>query len=84
MGPGGTEQVLIYFKIQRVHRCDRCGMQYPWRLNQCPHCSALTDEELVLFKQRRKQELNEIAGLGRVFLGLAILLLILMVFVATS
>ncbi|MGD8567209.1 MAG: hypothetical protein PVJ39_03815 [Gammaproteobacteria bacterium] len=59
-------------------------MQYPWRLTQCPHCSALTDEELVLFKQRREQELNEIAGLGRVFLGLAILLLILMVFLATS
>lgn len=59
-------------------------MQYPWRLNQCPHCTGLTDDELVLFKQRREQELNEIAGLGRIFLGLAALLLILVVFVATS
>ncbi|MGD8640605.1 MAG: hypothetical protein PVG89_08270 [Gammaproteobacteria bacterium] len=55
-------------------------MQYPWRFTRCPHCSALTDEELVLFKQRREQELNEIAGLGRVFLALAVLLLVLMVF----
>jgi hypothetical protein len=59
-------------------------MQYPWRLTDCPHCSGLTDEELVLFKQRREQELNEIAGLGRVFIALAILLLVLTIMMASS
>jgi hypothetical protein len=59
-------------------------MQYPWQLTRCPHCSGLNEEELVLFKRRREQELNEIAGLGRVFITLAIVLMIFMVFMATG
>jgi len=55
-------------------------MLYAWKLNQCPHCSGLTNEELILFLQRREQELTEIAGLGRVFLIIAILLLMVMVY----
>ena len=49
-------------------------MQYPREQVQCPHCIDLTDAELVDFMQRRDEELSDIAGLGRVFLVLAILL----------
>ena len=67
-----------------VHRCERCKMQYAWRYTQCPHCSGLNDEELVWFNQRREQELNEIAGLGRVFLLLTMVVLFITIVVAAS
>jgi len=79
MGIAGIAAHMVYFRIQRVHRCDRCEMQYAWELTQCPHCSGVNEEELVLFKLRRDQELNEIAGLGRVFIVLAIALLVFMI-----
>ena len=75
---------MFYIKVKLVQRCHRCEMQYSRQLTQCPHCSGLTDEELVWFKQRRDQELQEIAGLGRVFVVLAIIVLIITVFAAAS
>jgi len=51
-------------------------MRYPRNLRQCPHCAGLDNEELAMFKKRRETELDDIAGLGKVFIVLAALLLI--------
>lgn len=61
-----------------VARCSRCAMQYAEELDECPHCRDFSDAEMADFLQRRDEELNNIAGLGRIFLLLALLLLLVL------
>ncbi|HEY5602321.1 MAG TPA: hypothetical protein VIM41_04360 [Gammaproteobacteria bacterium] len=52
-------------------------MSFAYRLTECPHCADLNERELVDFLARRGEELAGIAGLGRLFLMLAVIFLAL-------
>lgn len=74
---------MIWMDRAPTRICQRCKLHYKIDINACPHCSDLTERELVEFLFRRDEELNAIAGLGRVFLVLA-LLVVAFTFVAVS
>lgn len=61
-------------RLRRTRKCGRCGLLYPVKARQCPHCSGLTDAEVEQLKRRTRDEQASDANLGLLFLYVAVLL----------
>ncbi len=62
--------------FHRVNKCNRCGLLYPKRMTQCSHCKDLTDREVEDLKAQYEEEHKGNANLGRLFIYIAILILL--------
>lgn len=62
-----------------TRKCDRCGLQYAEDDESCPHCSGLDAAGLAALKTQLEQQHESNLNLGRLFLYLAVLILIGMV-----
>lgn len=60
-------------------KCRRCGLRYPRSEQSCPHCEHLSDDEVEQLKLEFEAEKEGNANLGRLFLYIAALLLLLMI-----
>jgi hypothetical protein len=67
---------LLLPRIRRTLKCARCGLRYPVKDAQCPHCAQLSDREVERLRQRIADEHRGNANLGRLFLYIAVLLLL--------
>jgi hypothetical protein len=67
-------QVPIRIKFTR--KCQRCGLRYAKGDTVCPHCSGLTDQQVVEIRARQEREHAGNANLGRLFLYIAGLLIV--------
>lgn len=67
---------MIWMHRTATQICQRCKLHFKINLQSCPHCTDLTERELMDFQYRRDEEMHAIAGLGRVFLVLALILLV--------
>ena len=63
-----------------VTKCDRCGLYYPIDVYPCSFCGELTDIELVSLKRQIELEHQNNAELGRVFIYLAISVVVVMLY----
>jgi len=61
-------------RVRRTRKCGRCGLLYPVKARQCPHCGGLTDAEVEQLKRRTRDEQASDANLGLLFLYVAVLL----------
>ena len=61
---------LLPLRLQRSRRCQRCGLRYPRKAAQCPHCADLEEQGLAALRERVAEEHAGAAELGR-FLGIA-------------
>ena len=59
--------------------CQRCGMRYPEREEECVHCKDLSDKELDNFKLERQEGFHQKTELGKLFFYICILLVIMLV-----
>jgi len=59
-------------------RCERCELYTPKKLNECIHCSALSDAQLVQLKAHHQETLESNSNLGKYFLAGAIAIGILL------
>jgi hypothetical protein len=60
-------------------KCRRCGLYYPRREQSCPHCEHLSDDEVEQLKLEFEAEKEGNANLGKLFLYIAALILLLMI-----
>jgi uncharacterized OB-fold protein len=62
--------------------CTRCGLQYNFREDICPHCKNVTDIEAIYIRKKYKSELSgESTILTRLFVaGFVVVALILLIF----
>ncbi|WP_448548473.1 hypothetical protein [Thalassotalea fusca] len=61
-------------KQRKQKRCDRCELYYDKSLDKCPHCSELTDYQLVQFKAQQKETLQDTASFGKYLLIIAMII----------
>ena len=66
----------VPIRIKLTNKCQRCGLSYPGSETVCPHCSGLTDQQVLDVKARHKREREGNADLGRLFLYIAGLLVV--------
>ena len=66
----------VPIRIKFTSKCQRCGLRYPRNDTACPHCSGLTDQQVLHFKAKREREHRGNANLGRLFLYIAGLLVV--------
>lgn len=66
----------IPIRIKFTSKCLRCGLRYPRNEAACPHCSGLTDQQVLDVKARHEHEQAGNANLGRLFLYIAGLLVV--------
>ncbi|MEJ2141845.1 MAG: hypothetical protein P8Y24_05740 [Gammaproteobacteria bacterium] len=59
-------------------KCQRCGLRYPFRAEQCVHCKHLSDREVEQLKQRVQQQNKAHRNLGILFFYIALLVFIAM------
>ncbi len=62
-----------------TRKCERCGLKYTIDHDACPHCSGLTDEQVVQLKKRfaREQVAHGRLGTG-MLLAAAVLVVIVL------
>lgn len=66
---------------KKRQRCPRCSLKYDAVLSQCPHCSELDSQGLAQLKIRVEQNYRANYRLGKLFLYLAIALIISIVLI---
>lgn len=80
-GIGWKAWQLVKHKNQR--RCPRCSLKYDKTLAQCPHCHDLDSQGLAELKWRLEQNQRANLRLGKLFIYLALLLVIGLVLLNT-
>jgi predicted ATP-dependent serine protease len=70
--------------IRFSKKCKRCGLRYPRKEIQCVHCSTLTDVEVDALLQKKKKEHKTSASIGKLFIYIAILIIIGFAIIAVS
>ncbi len=58
--------------IKRTQKCERCGLLFPKKAIECPHCTDLNDRELSELKQEIQERHVANKNLGMVFMAAAI------------
>lgn len=66
----------VPIKVQLTRKCERCGLRYAASESACPHCSGLSDQQVLEIRARHRREQEGNANLGRLFLYIAGLLLV--------
>jgi len=57
------------------NQCERCGLTYPGKEKQCPHCKSIkSDEDLESFKAKHEKE--QVAG-KKPIAGIVVFIIIL-------
>lgn len=67
-------------KQPKQKHCERCGQYSPKSLDECIHCSVLTNSELARFKAEHQEKLQHNSTFGKYLLlaaGFIALLLLL-------
>ena len=66
----------VPIRISLTKKCKRCGLRYPQKESICVHCTGLSEQKAHKLKERYKNEQQGNANLGRLFLYIAMLILV--------
>ena len=66
----------VPIRIRLTKKCKRCGLRYPQKESICIHCTGLSEQEVHELKEKYKNEQQGNANLGRLFLYIAMLILV--------
>lgn len=69
----------VPINLKFSHKCQRCGLRYPREETSCPHCTGLTDDQVLKIRARHRRELAGNDDLGRLLFYAAGLLVVAMV-----
>ncbi len=58
-------------------KCERCGLLYPKDEEECIHCGKLGEADLHVLKQKILNDAESTSSLGRIFLILSLVLIVL-------
>ena len=84
IGGAGTKLAQA-LKQAPTKPCQRCGLHYSEQEHdQCPHCSSLSDSELVQLQQTVQAEKRGNHYLGMKFLAISLMLGILLLFLISQ
>ena len=61
-------------EYKEMSQCERCGLEHEANLSNCPHCSALNDNELQGFLDKYDKELHSNAKLGKLYIVAALII----------
>ena len=78
----GVIEVVVPFipvPIRRTKKCNRCGLLFPKKENECIHCSNLNDVELEEPNSRIAEERKGNHRLGMLCLYLSLLIIVFMI-----
>jgi len=75
--------IFIPPPINNTKKCTRCGLQYPIKEDACAHCKDLTDQEVEELLSKLKEEHEGNSNIGKFFIYVAALLVIVM-FIASN
>jgi len=64
------------WQLKNQQRCARCSLKYDRSLTKCPHCGDLDSNGLAKLKVQIEQNHRANTKLGRVFVLLAVLIMI--------
>lgn len=82
--PGREIIMRMPIKIPFSVKCKRCGLRYPESEPVCPHCDGLSEDQLRRIRLRHRDALAGNAGLGRLLLYIAGLVIVVMVIYALN
>jgi hypothetical protein len=82
--PGREIIMRMPLKIRFSVKCKRCGLRYPENETACPHCDGLSEDQLRRIRIRHRDALAGNAGLGRLLLYIAGLVIVVMVIYALN
>lgn len=71
---------LLPIRLKPTQRCDRCGLRYPRKASECPHCSGLDEQALAQLRERIAEERAGTTNLGWM-MGLAAAALLALVLI---
>jgi len=71
--------VGLPINIKPRTKCNRCGLKHLSDLSSCPHCSGLSESELVEFKAQHAEQLRANGGLGLRFLAMTLLIAVVLI-----
>ena len=74
----------VPIKIKFTKKCPRCGLRYPQKEAACTHCTNLSDWEVKELQEKYGSYHEGNANLGRLFLYIATVLIVVMVVVVVS
>jgi len=73
---------MFYSHMRRrkpTRKCERCGLRHTIDLQSCPHCTGLTDEQVVQLKKRFVREQIGNSRLGsKMLLAAGVLVLLVL------
>lgn len=68
--------IFIPPPLRLSKKCQRCGLRYPFKSEQCVHCADLSESELEELKIKIKQQHKAHKNLGMLFIYIAVLIFI--------
>ena len=74
----------ILLLIRRRKICKRCTLAYPKKAQQCPHCEGKSDAQVAQMRENLQSSLDQHSWLGHLFVAIAVLLVLMMLFIALS
>jgi len=76
--------IFIPPPVNNTKKCNKCGLQYPTKEDACTHCKDLTDQEIKELKSKLQEEHKGNSNLGKLFIYVAILLVIAMLIASNT
>ena len=70
--------IFIPPPLRLSQKCQRCGLRYPFKSEQCVHCTGLSERELEDLKEKINKQHKAHKNLGMLFMYIAILIFIAM------
>ncbi|MGQ8364238.1 hypothetical protein [Glaciecola sp. 1036] len=74
----GPALARLSLKPKPTKGCERCSLRFPQEDAECPYCYGLSDGELQQVKQQIKSQHDARAKLGRIFLAITVIIVILL------
>lgn len=62
--------------IRFSKKCNRCGLRYPKKANECVHCNGLSDAEMDEMLLKKSEAHKNTRNIGKLFLYLTALIVI--------
>lgn len=70
--------------INNTKKCNRCSLQYPIEEEVCTHCKDLTDQQVKELLSKLQEEHKGNSNLGKFFIYVTVLLVIVMLIASNT
>jgi hypothetical protein len=70
--------IFIPPSLRQSKKCQRCGLRYPLKAEQCVHCKDLSERQVAELKIKVEMQQRAYKNLGKLFFYIAVLIFVAM------